>query len=132
MHVRRYLNEVKARLATSAVIATIDVVSEQVLEDRGYFRARLSLVNGDFLEVSEYFIVQAGKTVTAEYRYQWMDSAQQALIRRWDNARHFPHLPHFPHHVHVGDEKQVVPGQMLSILDLIDLIEQEFSDDSIY
>jgi hypothetical protein len=108
------------------------VVSEQVLEDRGYFRARLSLANGDFLEVSEYVVVQAGKTTTAEYRYQWMDSAQRALIRRWDNARHFPHLPHFPHHVHVGEEKQLVPGQALSILDLIDLIdliEQEFSDD---
>ena len=56
---------------------------------------------------------------------RWMDPAQQRLVRRWDNAGHFPDLPHFPHHVHVGDEKQVVPGRALSILDLIDLVEQK-------
>jgi hypothetical protein len=38
-------------------------------------------------------------------------------------------LPYFPHHVHVGDEKQVVPGQALSILNLIDLVEQELGVD---
>lgn len=57
-----------------------------------------------------------------------MDGSKQTLIRRWDNARHFPELPHFPHHVHMGEEKQVVPGQALSILDLIDLIEQELGN----
>ena len=122
---RRYLSEVKTRLATSNAITVVEVVTEQDSRDRGYFRARLILANGDFLEVSEYFIVQAGKPSTVEYRYQWMDPAQQSLIRRWDNAEHFPDLPHFPHHVHEGDEKQVVPGRALSILDLIDLIEQK-------
>ncbi|MEA3274282.1 MAG: DUF6516 family protein [Pseudomonadota bacterium] len=125
MDVRRYLDEVRARLATSAAITAIEVVTEQALSDRGYFRARLSLANGDFLEVSAYFMIRRGKPETVEYRYQWMDPAQQRLIRRWDNARHFPKLPQFPHHMHVGDEKQVVPGQALSILTLVDLIEQE-------
>ncbi len=128
MEARSYINEVKTRLATSTAIAAITVVTERELEDCGYFRARLSLSNGDFLEVSEYFIVRGDKIETVEYRYQWMDPAQQRLIRRWDNARHFPELPHFPHHVHVGEEKQVVPGQALSILDLIDLIEQELGE----
>lgn len=125
MRVGSYLNEVKARLATSVSIAAIEGVTERELEDRGYFRARMSLANGDFLEVSEYFIVRAGQLTTAEYRYQWMDSTRQKLIQRWDNARHFPRLPHFPHHVPVGDEEQVVPGRAMSILDLMDLIEKE-------
>lgn len=119
---RHYLSEVKTRLATSAAITVVEVVAERDSRDRGYFRARLILANGDFLEVSEYFIVQAGKPSTAD-RYQWMDPAQQRLVRRWDNAGYFPDLPHFPHHVHVGDEEQVVPGRALSILDLIDLID---------
>ncbi len=41
--VRGYLDEVRTRLATSAAIIAIDVVTEQELSDRGYFRARLSL-----------------------------------------------------------------------------------------
>jgi hypothetical protein len=52
-----------------------------------------------------------------------MDSLRQ-LIRRWDNAQHYPGLPNFPHHVHEGNERQVVPGRALSIIELMDLIEQ--------
>jgi len=125
MDVRGYLDEVRTRLATSVAIIAIDVVTEQELSDRGYFRARLSLANGDFLEVSEYFIIRQDNPETVEYRYQWMDQTQRRLVRRWDNARHFRELPQFPHHIHVGDELQVVPGRALSILALLDLIEQE-------
>lgn len=85
------------------------------------------LANGDFLEVSEYFSVQDGSLMTLEYRYQWMDSRKQALIRRWDNARHFPDLPGFPDHVHVGGEQSVLPGKALSIVDLIEHLEQELA-----
>ena len=127
MEARHDLNELKARLATSAAIIAIEGVTEREIKDRGYFRARLSLANGDFLEVSEYFIIRAGKPETKEYRYQWMDNSKQRLIRLWDNARHFPELPNFPHHVHVGEEKQVVSGQAMSILDLVELIEQELA-----
>lgn len=122
---RHYLSDVKTGLATSADITVVEVVAERASGDRGYFRARLILANGDFLEVSEYFVVQAGKPSTVEYRYQWMDLALPRLVRRWDNAGHFPDLSNFPHHVHEGDDKQVVPGRALSILELIDLIEQE-------
>ena len=85
----------------------------------------MTLANGDFLEVSEYFVIQSSSPTTVEYRYQWMDHGRQKLLRRWDNAEHFPGLANFPHHVHVGDKGQVVPGRMLSIIELIDLIEHE-------
>lgn len=119
-----YVNEIKARLATSAIVATVDIVAERTTEDRGYVRARLKLTNGDFLEVSEYFAIQAGQSSTLEYRYQWMDGTQQKLNKRWDNAEHYPDLPNFPHHIHVGNQKQVVPGQSLRIIDLLGIIEE--------
>jgi hypothetical protein len=55
----------------------------------------------------------------------WMDESQQVLRKRWDNVEHFPGLPNFPHHVHVGAESQVEPGRSLSIIELVDAIEQE-------
>jgi Family of unknown function (DUF6516) len=128
MEARHYLNELKTRLATSTAIIAIEGVTEREIKDRGYFRARLSLANGDFLEVSEYFIIRVDKPETLEYRYQWMDNSKQKLIRCWDNARHFPELPNFPHHVHVGEAKQVVPGQAMNIFDLVELIEQELAE----
>ena len=127
---RYYLSEVEIRLATSSAITAVEVVAERASGNRGYFCARMTLANGDFLEVSEYFTIHAGSHSTVEYRYQWMDHAQQSLIRRWDNAEHFPDLPDYPYHVHVGDEKRVVPGRALSILELVDLIEQELGSGS--
>jgi hypothetical protein len=50
-----YLEKIKSKLASSAIIERISVVQEYALQDRGFFRARLGLANGDFLEVSEFF-----------------------------------------------------------------------------
>ena len=66
--------DIKAKLVASAAVATITIVEERLLPDRGYFRARLTLSNSDFLEVAEYFVVEAGRCMTRRYRYQWMDS----------------------------------------------------------
>lgn len=120
-----YIREVKVRLATSPVVATVEIVSERSTENNGYLRARMWLTNGEFLEISEYFVVQAGGSSTLEYRYQWMDEGQQKLIKRWDNAEHYPDLPNFPHHVHVGDKGSVISGQSLSIIELLEMIERE-------
>ena len=122
---QQYVADIKAKLVASAAVATITIVEERLLPDRGYFRARLTLSNSDFLEVAEYFVVEAGRCMTRRYRYQWMDGAQYRLRRRWDNVEHFPDLPNFPHHVHVGEESRVEPGRLLSIIALIEGIEQE-------
>ncbi len=122
-----YLIEIQARLVTSSVIAEIEaVVEEWALVDQGYFRARLRLNNGDFLEVAEYFVIVDEQVDTRRYRYQWMNAERTVLRCRWDNVEHFPNLPNFPHHVH-ADDQSAVPGRKLSILDLIGVLEEELS-----
>jgi hypothetical protein len=120
-----YLAEVKARLATSPVVAkVINVVEDWVLSDRGYFRARLTLSNGDFLEVVEYFVIEDDRNVTQRYRHQWMTADHQTLRQRWDNVEHFPDLQNFPHHIHVGN-KSPISGQSMSILEVLEQLEIE-------
>lgn len=123
--IKEYLDAIKTKILLSPVISSFSITTERAFSDRGYFRARLTLINGDFLEVSEYFIFQAGTCVTKEYRYQWMDALQRQLIKRWDNAEHFPNLPNFPHHIHNGSETNVISGQVLNIIELIVFIEKE-------
>lgn len=123
---RYYLDIIKARLAASPIVTTTTIVAEYALADRGYLRARLTLTNGDFLEVSEYFVLQEQSCVTVEYRHQRMDASKQHLIQRWDNATHFPDLPNAPHHLHIEREDNVIHGQLMSILGLLDVLEQEF------
>ncbi len=125
MDARSHLDETRARLSASRLVASIAVVEERLGYDFGYFRARLTLLNGDFLEVAEYFTIEDDRVCVRRYRYQWMDSTQQFLRKRWDNTRHFPELPDFPHHVHLGSEDSVVSGRVLSIIDVIALLEDE-------
>ena len=123
-----YLIEIKVKLAVSVFVHSIEIIDERtVLSDRGYFRAQLVLTNGDFLEVSEYFVVEEEECVPKRYRYQWMEGEKKHLKKRWDNAEHFPSLPEFPNHVHIGSQNKVLPSRPISILDLIDIIEQELS-----
>ena len=123
-----YLIEIKVKLSVSSFIRSIEIIDERtVLSDRGYFRAQLTLVNGDFLEVSEYFVLEEGRYVPKRYRYQWIDGAKRHLKKRWDNAEHFPSLSGLPDHVHIGGEENVVPSNPIRIIDIIDIIEHELS-----
>ncbi len=55
MESSQYLENIKSRLISSSAIATFTITEELDLGDRGYFRARVTLSNDDFLEVAEYF-----------------------------------------------------------------------------
>ncbi|GAX35338.1 toxin-antitoxin system TumE family protein [Nodularia sp. NIES-3585] len=125
MEIQDYINTVKIKLATSCIIIKIAIVEEKILLDRGYFRARLTLVNNDFFELAESFTIIEGHFVTLGYRYQWMDEQKEKLRKRWDNVQHFPNLPNFPHHVHIIEENNVEPSQSRNILELIEFIEKE-------
>jgi hypothetical protein len=120
-----YLTEIKAKLITSSIIYKITIVKERALSDQGYFQARLNLINGDFLEVVEFFKIKGDKCIAETYRHQWMDATQTQLKKRWDNVEHFPNLPNFPHHVHIGEEFNVYSSVCMNILEVIDLISQE-------
>lgn len=125
MELQDYISIVKRKLDTSSVVNTVVIVDERILLNQGYFRARLTLNNSDFLEIAESFTVIDGQIFTLGYRYQWMDETKENLRKRWDNVEHFPDLPNFPHHVHIIKESNVEPSQSRNILELIDLIEQE-------
>jgi hypothetical protein len=122
-----YLATIKAALTRSPVVQEWQIVNEMALSDRGHFRVRLILANGDFVEASEFFYIRNDGIEQQRYRYQWMDAQQQQLKKRWDNAPHFPDVETFPHHVHVNQEDNVLPSQMFGIPGLITLLEQELS-----
>ena len=125
MEANEYLEDIKSRLIASNEIAAFTVVEELDFGDRGYFRARVTLGNDDFLEVAEYFKITENVVTTTRYRYQWMDSDRANLRKRWDNVPHFPNLPNFPHHIHVESEENVISGNSLNIQELLDILEQE-------
>jgi hypothetical protein len=125
MEASQYLENIKSRLISSSAIAAFTIVEELDFGDRGYFRARVTLSNEDFLEVAEYFKIRENVVTTTRYRYQWMDCDRSKLRKRWDNVPHFPNLSNFPHHIHVEAEENVISGYALSTQELLDILEQE-------
>lgn len=124
MPAQAHLTETRVRLTTSPVVRAFSVMEERVGLDYGYLRVRVELVNSDFLELAEYFVTRNDAVEVKRYRYQWMDSTQRILRKRWDNAQHHPQLPNFPFHIHDGSEENVVPGAALQMVDLLALLEE--------
>lgn len=120
-----YIAEIKKVLDRSPMIANWTILNEMILGDRGHIRVRFTLNNGDFVEASEFFIISPTGIEQQRYRYQWMDATKTQLRKRWNNAPHFPEIETFPHHVHHEQEENVLPSQMLGILDVINLLSAE-------
>lgn len=123
-----HLAEIYTRLSLSPIVASFTVLESRDARDQGYFRARITLTNREYLELAEYFVVMNGKINAVRYRYQWMDTTS-ALKRRWDNAKHHPGILNFPHPVHTSSEDCVEPGAALNVVELLTLLEQELTDE---
>lgn len=120
-----YLSQIELALVGSPVIAEYYVVRSWANTDDGYLRLRATLANGDFLEAAEYFVLDRDQILTIDYHHQWMDGHKQVLRRRWDSAPDHPELDNFPHHIHLGSETRVIPGHPLSLIELLNILEDE-------
>lgn len=118
-----YLDAVKLTLVTSPVVSEYQIIKERTTATDGYLRVRATLLNGDFLEMTEAFEQRGEGIETIDYRHQWMDPTKTQLRRRWDNTPHHPELPNFPHHIHLRSEDNVVAGQPMSICQVLDALE---------
>lgn len=121
MTILEYLTAIKQRLLTDQLIFSFNVVRERATLTDGHLRVRLTLVNSTLLEFSEYVQQAEDQIQVITYSYHWAEEDNN-LIRRWDNTPHFPDLPGFPHHIHDGVTDEVVPGQPVSIFEVLDQI----------
>ena len=119
-----YVESVKERLSTDSIVTRFDITREFSNLDEGFIRARVNLINGDWLDFSE--LVRLSDTLELiNYRYQWLDKDKNP-IRRWDNTPHFPQLENAPHHIHIGE--QVFPGSLVNIFTALDEIASLFRE----
>ena len=87
------IEQVKAILAASDIIASWQVLIEDETAHRALYRIRCRVLRAAYqLEIR--FIETENETL---YSYQLF--ADRPILR-WDNAPHFPTLRGFPHHLH--------------------------------
>ena len=119
MTIAEYLDSIKERLLTDPIVASFQIARDRTTSVDAHLRARLVLVDGGQLEFSEYVQRSGGQIEVVTYSYHWAD-AENGLIRRWDNAPHYPDLSGFPHHVHHGATGEVTPGKPMNIFAVLD------------
>ena len=90
------------------------------------YRVRVTLLDGSLIHCVEQARGLAGRVHTEKYSFHWQ-TAEGALICRWDNAPHHRELPGFPHHLHVGNETQVFTHDPVTVFELTELIDNRFS-----
>lgn len=126
-----YVEEINQLLVDNPYVVTFRFVLERATEDSCYVRVRTTLIDDSSFHFSEYSEVDnEGNLQVIAYGYQWMD-ADTNLLRRWDNAKHYPKLPGYPHHLHDGDEKNVVPGEPMNLFKVLDLIAERLGNKGI-
>ena len=122
MSCAEYVESIKNRLLTDALVIWHDILTERASESEGYFRARVYFEDGSLLDFSAYVIPAENDAIElVSYRYHWQDKNEK-LISRWDNTPHFPHLPNAPHHIHSGETSEVTAGNPIHIFEVLDII----------
>ena len=115
MTIEAYLAEIKERFVSDPLVVQFRVIRERSTLVDGHIRARLELSDSSQLEFSEYMQRSPeGEIVVITYSYHWA-TADNELIKRWDNAPHYPDLFGFPDHIHDGATGEVTSGRPMSI-----------------
>ena len=87
-------------LSRSDIVQNIDVFALVEEPEKQALRAKASLESGFTLHITEAF----AKSFRS---YSYHLQKNEKLIRRWDNAPHWPQMKTFPHHLHLTGEKDV-------------------------
>ena len=86
-------------------------------------KIKLILIDGSVVFLREIII----EKVLCDYSYHWQ-SADGALIIRWDNSPHFPDISStYPHHKHIETEASVHPSYEQNLFQVLTFIRNNIS-----
>lgn len=122
MNIAEYFESVKDRILADSFVIDFKILKYVDRSNNGHMRARVIFSDESNLEFSEFIEQSAENAIRlVTYSYHWTDHNDK-LIRRWDNANHFPKLKDFPHHIHEGKTGEVISGKPINIFEALDEI----------
>ncbi len=116
-----YFRTILATLRASPIVQSHDVTFDKRGPHAGYVRGDVFFADDSQLHFREFVSTQFGPDrFVYVYHYQTADGA---MIFRYDNTPHFPALPTFPHHKHLADEVTVAACNAPTLADVLAEIE---------
>jgi hypothetical protein len=123
--IEAYLQGIDALLSASPLVRDVEIVRRSIrdteFEKVLHYRYRVLLANGGFIEMTERVLEAQGRLAVTKYRHHGQDRHSR-LLKRWDNALHYPAIDTFPHHLHDGTEDYVIPHPAITGLEVLQYI----------
>ncbi|MDP1714394.1 MAG: DUF6516 family protein [Anaerolineales bacterium] len=107
MNSREYYASVQTAILAAPHVIQSDISFDEVSEEECYIRGMLSLNGGYELHIAEYVVTEP-QIKRLKYRYH-LQSSDNKLVARWDNAAHHPEVKTHPDHLHLGEKVKANP-----------------------
>jgi predicted DNA-binding protein (UPF0278 family) len=115
------VQEILDVLSSSDIVENIAVIVLVQEPGRQALRATASLKGGYVLHINEAL----GRGFR---RYSYHIQKGEQMVRRWDNAPHWPDMKTFPHHLHLDSERNASECREVFIEDVLDEMKTILSD----
>ena len=99
-------------LSSSEIVEEMEVMVLVQEPGRQALRAVATLESGYVLHINEAL----GRNFR---RYSYHVQKEEKMVRRWDNAPHWPGMKTFPHHLHIESEKKVSECREVFVEDVL-------------
>ncbi len=100
-------------LSSSEIIQEVVVIVLVQEPGKQALRAKATLNGGYLLHINE--------SLGIGFRsYSYHVRKDGKMVRRWDNAPHWPEMKAFPHHLHLNDENTAMECREVFIDDVLD------------
>lgn len=112
----------EAIAALGSLTRSSSIYKDEREADFIFLRGEVKFVDGSQLHFREFVQLKLGQPPN-RYKYVYhYQNADETVIFRYDNARHYPDLPSAPHHKHAG-ESDVLAAEMPDFFQVLKEIE---------
>jgi len=117
--IKEHFDTVELLLIQSSAILAYQIVRQEIGLTDGNLRLKITLKDNGTIELFEYVAEKNQEFELLKYSFHWLD-VQGKLVKRWDNAPHYPNLANAPHHIHNRDG---TVSSVTAIPDIFSVIE---------
>ena len=121
-YIQAFFDAIESHLLQNPIFKAYTIMRFEIAFSEGKLRIKSLLQDGGTVEFFLYVDETKGDIHLLKYSVHWQDG-QDRLIRRWDNAPHYPDLPNAPHHIHEADGSISSADTLPSIFQIFQEIE---------
>jgi len=120
-----YLRAIEDAIAVlGRIVRSSNIYKDEREAEIIFLRGEIRFADDSYLHFREFVQLKQGQPPN-RYKYAFHHQrADETILFRYDNARHYPDLPTAPHHKHIGEEDVIAsnPSDLQFVLKEIEAL----------